>query len=192
MCIEVSRSPTTPAARPVAAAPGITAEGGEPHEETGEEKHRLLGHQPRRAMPRRMVQRRRVPGPHHDELQDRGRNRREQPGSLAHRIEPPSGDPQREERRRHGHHAHVHRHVREEGLPRELRQRPQPHGGEREHIRRSGGRDASVTAPDEDGDERRVEDGHRAQARQQQGGEAQEAVPILRRVVVVRQGRRCR
>ena len=73
------QQPDDSGAGTAAAAPRIAAEGGQPHEQAGEEKHPLLGHQPRRAVPRRVMQRRRVPGPHHDQLHDRGRNRREQP-----------------------------------------------------------------------------------------------------------------
>ena len=35
-------------------------------------------------------------------------------GAPPHRIEPPAGDSEREQRRRDGHDAHVHRHVRRE------------------------------------------------------------------------------
>ena len=141
MCIEVSSSAddargASRFARSPASPPKAESQTSRP----ASEERPLLGDQPRRAVPRRVVQRRRVPGPHHDEFHDRGRNRGEQRRGFAHRIEPSSGDSQREERRRHGHHAHVHRHVRAEGLPRQLRQRPEPDGGEREQseqIRRA-------------------------------------------------------
>ena len=133
MCIEVSRSPTTPAAARLPRAPGITAEGGQPHEQTGERETSPARPPapPCHAAPHDAAPARARPTPRRVPATEAGIGANSA-GSLAHRIEPPSGDAQREQRRRHRHHAHVHRHVRAEGLPRELRQRPEPHGGERE------------------------------------------------------------
>ena len=77
-------------------------------------------------MTRRMVQRRRMPSPDHNKLENRCGDRGEQPWSLPGCIQATAGDTQRKHGRGHGNHAHVHQHVRKERLARELRQRPQP------------------------------------------------------------------
>jgi hypothetical protein len=45
-----------------------------------------------------------------------------------------------------------------------------------------------VTTPNENDDQRRVDNSHSAQARQQQGCEAKEAMTILRSISIVGQG----
>jgi len=68
------QDPHNPGGGSIATALGITAEGGQPQEQAGDDKRPLLGREPDGVVARRLVQGRRMPGPYHGEFHHRSRD----------------------------------------------------------------------------------------------------------------------
>ncbi len=105
----------------------------EPEQEADGEETRLFEGHGAAADPGPFVQRRHVPGPDDDEVEEARHHRSR--GREARNLRP---QPEREERRGDGDHRHVHEHVGGETRRREAGERPHPGGGEHRGAEQQG------------------------------------------------------